>query len=114
MGKYKFTDPNYKPKNTCDSTECNKIYDNIEEALDSNPIDSNKFEEAMYILTSQSFKYPSVEKCGPNCTAPQNNRKWAKALDMLKTIQYETDIEKIHETFELSRLILEDGKGYFK
>lgn len=114
MKKYKFADPNYHPKNSCDPTQCNEIIEKIEVALDSHPIDFVKIMEAMYLLNSPSFKYPSVEKCSPTCTAPESNKRWAKALDKLKTIEFEIDEDNIHEIFEVSMLHLSDGKGYFQ
>ena len=114
MKKYTFTDPNYHPKNSCDATPYNEIVTRIEEALDSQPVDYAKITEAMYLLNSPYFKYPSVEKCSPTCTAPESNRRWAKALDLLKTIESESDEDTLHEIFEMSMLHLHDGRGYFQ
>jgi len=49
-----------------------------------------------------------------SCTAPESNKRWAKALDKLKTIEFESDEDNIHEIFEVSMLHLSGGKGYFQ
>ncbi len=112
MGK-RTIDSGHK-QNHADLKECLEIMKKMETALESHPIDFNKINEVLYLITSPIFKYPNVEKCSETCTALERNEQWKKALDGLKTLEGVTNPDDINEVFQKSRLYLFGGEGYFQ
>jgi len=111
MGKKSFIDPNFH-RTSRDMRDCQKMFDELESALEQHPVDFDKINEVIYIITDPLYKYPKLEKCSPNCTAPKINEMWKKAIDTLKTMQGITDIEELWPIMQMSQLLLLEGKDY--
>jgi len=101
-------------QNHADLKECTELMEKIESALESFPIDFNKINEVLYVITSPTFKYPNVQKCCETCTAHERNKQWEKALNDLKSLEGITNPDDLNEIFERSRLHLVGGYGYFQ
>ena len=95
--------------NHADMQEYIEMMNDVETAIESRPIDFEKLNKILYNITSPDFKYPHVEKCCKNCTAPERNEEWKNAIDRLKEMEGLTDYNDLIEIYELSRLHLLGG-----
>jgi len=90
--------------NHADMKESIEIIRKMDDAVDSTPIDFNAINEVLYTITSPQFKYPTMEPCCNNCPGPEKNKIWAKAFDIMKTMEGVTDPDELLFIYDMARL----------
>jgi len=109
-----FDDPTYRPNKAEHYEKYQKIQEDLEKAIEQIPMDLDGINRVMFIITDPKFEYPHVKPCCNQCTAEESNIQWAKAIDILKTIEGKTNPEDIKEIYEKGMLQFSGGLGYFQ
>ena len=107
-------DPTYRPNYVEHYEKYQKIEQDLENAMNQIPMDMDGINRFLFIITDPKFEYPHVKPCSKKCNAEDLNVQWAKAFDILKTIEGKTNPSDIKEIYEKGMLQLVGGRGYFQ